>query len=482
VRAPKIFVSHTDVDEVQRRATTGIMVELRRAGFQVWLDREQGPPTSTTAQRDAGPTPENPLFHHILDALVTSDAVLFVISRISFEREYVRLEFDPRVLHQKFEAAHPNLPSERLPFFLALVEPLPGSSALWHGLVDTSFAGRVLNLTGAGETPLILPTVLNTMIAQIAPDRLLPLDPVMEWAIRFSVEKQATEAPGCPKGVTPSTWRRLENLFGLGPLFPNSLSSLTEDELRYGIYRLGDTMRFRGPKPNAPPGSLAGMDWRGTELVSPYIALWTANALLRSRTLRLHTGSDIAVDSNLPSAIREFSKERNIEAVMSSMLQYAYACMTTPAVKSTVVAGILKECSEYFASVGALALSGLAGVLLGRVTREPVPQDSQAYIAGLGCDCRDADLRRLHHAVLDAAFPGPRVEATDAYRAAARASREHCRETARNMTNVQFGRQGAEQYPEDYWQKVKQCPRCGEWYDAKLERCPQCGVRHPVKS
>jgi hypothetical protein len=348
--------------------------------------------------------------------------------------------------------------------------------------MDTSFAGRVLNLTGAGATPLILPTVLNTMIAQIAPDRLLPLDPVTEWITRFSLEKQATEAPGCPKGVAPSTWRRLENCFGLGPLFPNSLSSLTDDELRYGIYRLGDTLRVRGPKPNTPRRSLEGMDWRGTELVSPYIALWTANALLRSRTLRLHTGSDIAVDLSLPSVIREFSKERNTEAVMSSMLQYAYACMTTPKGKSTDNAGILKQCSEYFASLGALPLSGLADMLLGRVTGEPVPRESQAYIADLGCDFRDTDLRRLHHAVLDAAFPGPRIEATDVYRAAARAFREQCRETARNMTNVQFGRRGAEQFPEEYWQKVKQCPRCAEWYDWKLERCPQCGVRHPAKS
>ena len=228
VSAPKIFISHTDSDEAQRRATTAIVVELRRVGIEVWVDRENPPPSGDLGH--PGPTPENALFHHILEALTSSDALLYVISPRSFEREWVRFEFDPRVLYQKFALSHSSLPVERLPIYLALVEPIAETSSLWTFLIDVPCAARVLNLTGAAYTPLILPTVLMTLIRDIAPDHVFPLNPVTEWAARQEVEAKATEAPGCPEGVPATTWLRFESLFGLGPLFPNSLASLTEQD------------------------------------------------------------------------------------------------------------------------------------------------------------------------------------------------------------------------------------------------------------
>lgn len=481
MRPPKIFISHTDTVEVQRRATTAIVVELRRLGLDVWVDRENPPPPASAEQQAAGPTPDNPLFQHILEALMSSDALLYVISQESFEREYVRFEFDPRMLYQKFALSHPDISQDRLPFFLALVSPLALGSSLWNYMIDVPCAGRFLNLTGADATPLILPTVLMTMIREIAPDHMLPLNPITEWVIRFSLENKAIEAPACPQGVAASTWRRFENLFSLGPLFPNTLASLTEQELRYGIYRIGDTARLLPPKPNAPPMSLAGMQWRMSELVSPFLALWTANALLRSTTLRLHTGDDVAVDQNLPYVVRAFSKERNREGMMCAMLQYGYAMLTSPTRPiSEETPKLLDECRQYFLSARATPLSALAELLLNRATRRTLSTEAVAVITRLGCNPHEADLQHLHHAVLDAAFPGPRLEATESYRSSAKAFIETERENMANMANVQFGRRGAEQFPEEFWQRVMQCPACREWIDAELDRCSACGARfHP---
>jgi hypothetical protein len=482
MKVAKVFVSHTDSDETQRRATTAIIVELRRLGLNVWVDRENPPPTTSSEQAAAGPTSDNPLFHHILDALISCDALLYVVSGESFEREYVRLELDPRVLYQKFAQTHPDIALDDLPFFVALVSPLEQCPSLWTYMIDGPFAGRVLNLSGAGATPLILPTVLMTMVREIAPDHMLPLDPVTEWAIRMGLEDKAVEAPGCPPGVPASRWRRFENLFGLGPLFPNSLSSLTEEELRYAIYRIGDTMRLCPPKPNAPERSLEGMDWRRTELVSPFLALWTANALLRSKTLRLHTGSDIAVDQNLPNVVRAFSSERNQDGKMCAVLQYCYALLTSPTRSiSQETSKLLDQCRQHFVSAGATPLSALADLLLNRATGRPIPGEAATVIAGLNCNPEEGDLRRLYHAVLDAAFPGPRLEATEAYRLAASAFFATKHQTAVSMTNTQFGRAGAEQFPEDYWERAIQCPACHEWIKAELDRCSECGARFRPK-
>jgi len=476
VPAPRVFISHTDRDETQSRATTALVVELRRVGLEIWIDREH--PIETSSKGDAaGPTPDNPLFHHILDALTSCDGLLFVISPKSFEREYVRLEFDPRVLYQKFASSHSAIPLERLPIFLALVEPIAQTSSLWTYLIDGPCAARILNFTGADYTPLILPTVLTTLIKEIAPEHVLPLNPVSEWTARHAVEEEATEAPGCPQGVPATTWLRFENLFGLGPLFPHSLASLTEQELRYGLYRLGDTARLLPPKPNAPPRSLAGMEWRFSQLVSSNVALWTANALLRSKTLRLHTGGDAAVDHNLPNVFRAFSEEKNPDGMMCAALQYGYALLTSPTRSiSKETPELLTQCREFFRSKGASPLASLAEVLLSRANVSNLSGEAKAAIEDLGCDPHDENLQRLYHGVLDAAFPGPRLEATDAYRQSVRAIADHARDSASQMA-ARFGRAGAEQFSEEYWQRVRQCPQCDDWIDAKLEDCPTCAAR-----
>ena len=290
------------------------------------------------------------------------------------------------------------------------------------------------------------------------------------------MEAKATEAPGCPEGVPATTWLRFESLFGLGPLFPNSLASLTEQELRYGVYRLGDTAWLLPPKPNAPLRSLEGMEWRSSQLVSPYLALWTANAMLRSTSLRLHNGVDAAVDHNLPYVIRAFSEERNLDGMTCATLQYAYALMTSPTrsiSRDTIT--LLERCREVFAPNRASPLDSLTEVLLSRANASTLSVEAQIAMRKLGYDPYDGDLQHFYHGVLDAAFQGPRLEATDAYRASMRAHVDHVREGASKIV-AEFSRKGDERFPEEYWQRVRKCPHCKDWIDAGLQDCPTCAA------
>jgi hypothetical protein len=315
-----------------------------------------------------------------------------------------------------------------------------------------------------------------TLIREIAPDNIFPLNPVTEWAVRQEVEAKATKAPGCPAGVSATTWLRFENLFGLGPLFPNPLASLTEQELRYGVYRLRDTARLLPPKPNAPLRSLEGMEWRSSQLVSPYLAPWTANAMLRSTSLRLHSGVDVAVEHNLPYVIRAFSDEKNLDGMTCATLQYAYALLTSPIrsiSRDTIT--LLERCREFFRSNGASPLDSLTEVLLSRANASTLSVETQTVMRDLGYDPYEEDLQRFYHGVLDATFPGPRLEATEAYRASMRAFVDHVREGA-SCSVAEFGRKGDERFPEEYWQRVRQCPKCKDWIDANLQDCPTCAA------
>lgn len=439
---PRVFISHTDRGEADRRATTALAVELRRVGLDLWLDREHAAPAATAEQQAAGPTPENPLFAHIVTALAECDAVLYVASPTSFEREYVRLEFDPRVLFQEFRARHPDVDDDRLPFYLALVEPLVEPPPFWPALITGFFAGRVLNLTGAGPTPLILPTVLMTFIKEVAPDRLLPLDPQVEWVARTAVENKATEAPGCPEGVEPSAWRRLEALLGLGPLFPGPLSALDDEQLRYGLYRIGDTARLAQ---SALP------------VVSFCLSLWTANIMLRSAGLRLHGGYDLAMGQILPPLLQDAAQIPEAEAGLAVALQCGYGIISSPAGaneknRETAV-NLLSACRDSFSGRGMKPLAALAEVLLGRAGGEAPSAEARRIIEGLNQDPEEQDLRRLHHGVLDAAFPGPRLEATDEYRAAARSFQSAMTGAAAGM-KAGFAKAGDEKFNPEFWERV----------------------------
>jgi hypothetical protein len=306
---------------------------------------------------------------------------------------------------------------ERLPFYLALVAPLPNPPPFWSALLTSTFAGRVLNLTGAGSTPLILPTVLMTFIREIAPERLLPLDPGAEWAARHVTERDAVEAPGCPAGVPAATWRRLEGLLGLGPLFPGALSILSEDQLRYGMYRIGDTAR------------VAQMS---LPAVSSHLSLWTANIVLRSHGFRLQDGRDLALEYILPNLLTEATEQQDMEALMAIALQFGYGLLSSPSHANAETASmLLSACRDRFSALGAAPLSALAEALLSRATGQAPPAKACEVIESLNHDPQDPDLRHLHHGILDASFPGPRIEATAAYRAAAR-SFSRCDEPGSN--------------------------------------------------
>jgi hypothetical protein len=95
---PKVFISHTDRVPEDKAFTDLIVRKFREAGIPYWIDREH-PLQAKTKEGAVGPSPENPLFHHLCDAIASCDVLLFVVSRKSVSREFVRLEFDPRVLY-----------------------------------------------------------------------------------------------------------------------------------------------------------------------------------------------------------------------------------------------------------------------------------------------------------------------------------------------------------------------------------------------
>jgi hypothetical protein len=438
MNSPKVFLSHTDRGEIDRQATTALAVELRRVGIDVWLDRENPAPEATPEQQAAGPIPENPLFGHIVSALSLCSAVIYVASPASFDREYVRLEFDPRLLFQEFRAKHPDTPSEELPFYLALVDPLPNPPPFWSALITSTFAGRVLNLTGAGPTPLLLPTVLTTFIRDVAPERLLPLDPAAEWAARTKAEKQAGEAPGCPAGMIASQWRRLEGLLGVGPLFPGPLCLLDDDHLRYGLFRIGDTARIAQL---APP------------VVSFQLSLWTANIMLRSQNVRLHQGRDLAVEYILPNALKTAMAEQDLLATMAIQLQYGFGLVSSPVSANREYAAVLlSECRNGFSSLGASPLTALAGVLHSRASGQAPSKEASKFVENMGLESQEEDLRRLHHSILDASFPGPRLEATAAYHTFARSFQRAMHDAASTL-KAGFAQAGQEQFDPEFWER-----------------------------
>jgi hypothetical protein len=437
-----VFLSHTDREEGDRRATTAILVELRRVGLGVWIDREHPAPDSQPGDEAAGPTPENPLFQHIVSALSACHAVVFVTSPTSLEREYVRLEFDPRILFQEFLSSHPGMEPDDVPFYVALVAPVVDPPDIWAWL--TAVSRRVLNLTGAGPTPLLLPTVLLSLVRDVAPEHLLPLDPLAEWAVRLRLEQDADQAPGCPDGMAPSEWRHLEGLLGLGPLFPGPLDDLDDDQLRYGIFRAGDTARFATAFPG--PGSP----------VSSLIPRWTANMMLRSRGLRVWDGVDLAAEQILPGAVRhaEEASDGDRSDAAAAMLQLGYALLSSDTARDVEHArASLAKSRDAFFELGAIPLFALAEVLRSRSVGKAPSSEAVQALESLECDSGDEDLRRLHHCVLDAAFPAPRIEALPADRAGARAFMSSLHEAASALRS-NFARRGEERFNPDFWEEA----------------------------
>jgi hypothetical protein len=275
------------------------------------------------------------------------------------------------------------------------------------------------------------------MIREIAPECLLPLDPTFEWAARMMLEKAASEAPGCPAGVAASDWRRFEGLFGLGPLFPGSLSRLSEDELRYGMYRIGDTAKI---------GFLAH------DIVSSLLSLWTANIMLRSKSLRLNNGSDLAIDYILPNLLKTAAEREDPEMIMAVALQYGYGLLSSPVqVNNEMAAKVLSQCRDWFSEYNAVPLYSLAAALHSRASGQTLPADAEQTIETLGYDPQDADLHHLYHGVLDACFPGPRLEATDAYHSAMLSFREKLIQAATDL-KAGFAKQGQERWNADFWE------------------------------
>jgi hypothetical protein len=120
-------------------------------------------------------------------------------------------------------------------------------------------------------------------------------------------------------------------------------------------------------------------------------------------------------------------------------------------------------------------LDSLTEVLLSRANASTLSVEAQIAMRNLGYDPYDGDLQHFYHGVLDAAFQGPRLEATDAYRASMRAHVDHVREGASKIV-AEFSRKGDERFPEEYWQRVRKCPHCKDWIDAGLQDYPTCAA------
>lgn len=449
---PRIFLSYTHRAEIDQKAATAFLVEFRRAGLDVWIDREHTPPPATEEEISAGPTPENPLFAHIVSALADCDAVLYIASPTSLQREYVRLEHDPRVLFQSFREKHPDITLDNLPFWVAIVNPIPNPPPFWPILIDNIAPGRILNLTGAGSTPLILPIVLTNIIRDIDPEYLLPLNPVSEFVARSVLEDKADQAPGCPSGVSAKIWRRFEGYFGLGPLFPGPLlpnpaiqdsqkDRLSEDQLHYGLYRIGDTARtVSGYRP---------------EMVDHMLALWSANIMLRSNSLRIQNGIDLPLYSlwRLRERVK-VKKDKHKELFFAISLQVGYALVTSQKQTLEISAReILNECINNFATINASPLVALAQLLLSRADAERPPEDVVNIIKNVGCDYQDPDSRYLYHKILDSAFPGPRIEASREYRSAVRSLQSFFQKNSQNL-KTGFAKTGQDKFNSQFWERV----------------------------
>ena len=451
--APRIFLSHTDRTALDREATTAILVELRRFGIEVWIDRENPPPPSTPEQEAEGPTPANPLFNHIVDALAASDAVLYVMSQSSFSSEYVRLEFDPRVIHKEFQTLHPDIAPEELPFFVGVVGSIQNPSHLWASLID-QFPGHILDLTGGAQTPLLLPATLNAIIAKIAPDYLLPLDPVSSFLIRNDIEAEADNAPGCPQGVPPSTWRQLENCLGLGPLFTGSHSLVDESQLQYALHAMGRAARI-------DPGIQAPF----TERLDLLSALWSANIMLRSETLRVQNGHDLPVEYSFPNIMDMLQPDfNNMDNLLASVcLQFGFGLVSsTMATDLDTADNLLWTVEQYFNAVGAWPLAALATLLRHRAGTSigdiqlMLPAKVIDAFHKLQLNPELPDLGQLHHTLLDTVFPGPRLEATAQYRAATKSWRKSMQKAGSQFAsaNIGYAKPGEAKMNPEYWQRV----------------------------
>jgi len=92
----RVFISHTDRVPEDKAFTDELIQRFKKAGIPYWVDREH--PIRLKNSSATGPAPGNPLFRHLCKAIAGCDVLVFIVSRTSVGRQFVRLEFDPRVL------------------------------------------------------------------------------------------------------------------------------------------------------------------------------------------------------------------------------------------------------------------------------------------------------------------------------------------------------------------------------------------------
>jgi hypothetical protein len=448
VQPPQIFLSHTDSDEFNKQATTAILVELRSLGLDVWIDREHAAPYATPEQIAKGPVPDNPLFGHIVKALSECDAVFYIASPASFLREYVRLEFDPRIISQEFHAKHPEIPFEKLPIFILVISPIKNPPHYWSEMIN-QFKGRIFDLSGCPNTPLLLRSVLQTIVSQIDKDYLLPVDPFTCFIIRKFCETDANNAPGCPPDVPANVWRKLESYLGLGPCFINDYHQVDTDQINYSLNAISSMASLD-----------MGIQSAITEEYHMMLALWSANLMVRSKIFRYQDKKDIPVEYSFQGILKKLTYELN-ELNAAVYLQLGFCLLTSEIEPDLAKASeFFLAAGNYFSQIEARSLAALTLLLNGRTKAYPnkieSPKLDQVVLDEfdkLNEDPFEPDIYKLYFSVLDKIFPGPRIETTEAYRKAAKSFNKSLIKASKEF-KAGFAKPGDEKWNPEFWEPV----------------------------
>ena len=100
----------------------------------------------------------------------------------------------------------------------------------------------------------------------------------------------------------------------------------------------------------------------------------------------------------------------------------------------------------------AYPLAALAEILGARARNDKPSAEAQKIIKAYGCDAEERDLMILHHNLLDAIFPGPRVESSPEYRSNLRMSRDYYLRAAGEL-KTRFAKTGESKFNPEFWEK-----------------------------
>lgn len=447
---PKVFISHTDKTKLDQDATTAVLVELRRFGIDVWIDRERPPPKTDPSDMEKGPVPDNPWFQHMTNAWSQMDAIIYLVSNAWMEREYCEFEYDPRIMYGSYLDQR-DKKRDQLKFYFLVIEDLINPPPTWYDLCDQHI-GNVIYLNPFPKTPFGLCTTLSRIIKDINPDYLLPCDISTRLGLRsfINLGNRFRNMPGmvveCDSKLSLDDWLILEDYLGLGSIFLQPVKDIEELQIRYAldsINRMADSIESFGSS------------------ISNLYAIWCANLMLRlGGKDRIHDGVDMPIESYFPFIFQSFEPDDNSVFLHCIYLQHGYGLLSSEKpIDSKLAVDFLYAAQLFFKNLGAYPLYALATLLLDHcyVVSPMELKEANSLAQKLNVDPTNNSLHELHHGILDAAFPGPGVMSLPEYRDEVktwRATQEKALlEGARS--GVGFSKRGESKVNEKYWRVVK---------------------------